>query len=121
MYSTMQPASITFDTNNRIFESQFVADTPLSDVKFRASADEGKPSYTAAYRVSDQVWLEGIYRPESGLSEEGSASEEADLTEQGRHDAFAGAIDYRFSRDWSLRTEGGNASASVDVLWQYRY
>ncbi len=99
---------------------KLLADTPLSDIKFRASATEGKPSYTAAYRISDQVWLEGIYRPEGG-AEQNSAGQGSDLSGQGRHDAFAGAIDYRFHQDWSLRTEGGNASAELGVLWQYRY
>jgi translocation and assembly module TamB len=95
--------------------------TPLSGIKFQATATGGTPAYTASYRVSDAVWLEGIYKPQGGTSADTGQSGGSDLTGQTRQDAFAGAVDYRFHRDWSLRTEGGNASAGLDILWQYRY
>jgi autotransporter translocation and assembly factor TamB len=97
---------------------KLLRNTPLAGVKLQATATGGKPSYTAAYRVTDEVWLEGIYKPEGGLETQSGGS---DISGQGRQDAFAGAIDYRFHRDWSLRTEAGNASAGLDILWQYRY
>jgi hypothetical protein len=30
-------------------------------------------------------------------------------------------LDYRFQKNWSVRTKVGNTGGSVDLLWQYRY
>jgi hypothetical protein len=30
-------------------------------------------------------------------------------------------VDWRFRRNWSLRTEVGNIGAGLDLVWQYRY
>jgi hypothetical protein len=55
------------------------------------------------------VWFEGSYKALS-------ASEQTD-----EGDALTGTVDWRFRRDWSLRTELGNLGTGVDLLWQYRY
>jgi translocation and assembly module TamB len=94
------------------------AGTPLGNVELRADSSEGNEAYAATVRVSDRVWVEGIYRRQTAL---GSVGNGANPSEPGRENAFAGAVDLRLGRDWTLRTEGGNASAAVDLLWQYRY
>ncbi len=66
-------------------------------------------SYTAAYRVSDEIWFEGSFRQESTTLETESRS------------GFSGALDWRFRKDWSLRTEVGTLGGGVDLLWQYSY
>ncbi|HEX9621363.1 MAG TPA: translocation/assembly module TamB domain-containing protein [Polyangiaceae bacterium] len=65
----------------------------------------------ARYRISDQVWLEGVYK-----REEGALQSDQDVQE-----GVGGALEYRFLRNWSLRTELGQLGAGLDLLWQYRY
>jgi hypothetical protein len=96
------------------FASELLADTNLPHVELRtgseAATDDRKyQTYTAAVQISDEVWFEGSYK---NLSE-------TDTTEQG--DALSGTVDWRFRRNWSLRTELGNIGTGVDLLWQYRY
>jgi hypothetical protein len=31
------------------------------------------------------------------------------------------AVDYRFRKNWSLRSEIGTLGAGLELLWQYRY
>jgi translocation and assembly module TamB len=97
--------------------------TPLSSVQVSASTSQNEyggsnqnPAYTAAVRISDKVWLEGTYE-QGGAATSTGASASANNTS----DAFTGAVDWRFNQHWSLRTEAGNASTSVDLLWHYRY
>ncbi len=66
-------------------------------------------SYTAAYQVSEDLWFEGSFKTESS----GFAAE----SRQG----VAGALDWRFHRNWSLRTEVGQLGVGFDLLWQYQY
>ena len=66
-------------------------------------------SYTAAYRVSDELWFEGSFRQESTTLETETRS------------GFSGALDWRFKRNWSLRTEVGTLGGGLDLLWQYSY
>lgn len=65
----------------------------------------------ARYRVSDQVWLEGVYKREEGALQ----------SDQDVQQGVSGALEYRFLRNWSLRTELGQLGAGLDLLWQYRY
>ena len=96
------------------FVSELLADTNLPHVELRtgseAAADDRRyQTYTAAVQIGDNVWFEGSYKALSA-------------TETGEDgDAYTGTVDWRFRRNWSLRTEIGNVGAGVDLLWQYRY
>jgi translocation and assembly module TamB len=105
---------------NALGVSDLFSGTPLGGLQLHADTSQGSGSYAATFRVSDRVWLEGIYRPQQGTSQS-SASSANDPAQAQRQDSYAGAVDLRLGRSWSLRTEGGNASAAVDLLWQYRY
>jgi len=91
-----------------------LADTPLGNFELRTASENTNragqySTYTAAYQLSDQVWFEGSYkRAEDPVSQE-------------RGDAFSGTVDWRFRRNWSLRTEVGRLGTKMDVLWRYRY
>jgi hypothetical protein len=94
--------------------NELLADTNLPHVELRTGSessgeDRRYQTYTAAVQISDQVWFEGSYK----------ALSTTETTEQG--DAVSGTVDWRFKRDWSLRTEIGNIGTGVDLLWQYRY
>ena len=96
------------------FVSELLADTNLPHVELRtgsetAAEDRRYATYTAAVQISDEVWFEGSYKALS-------ASEQTD-----DGDALTGTVDWRFRRDWSLRTELGTLGTGVDLLWQYRY
>ncbi len=102
--------------------NELFSETPLGAVQFRASTRENRytstsnPAYTAAVRISDEVWLEGTY--EQGGATGGAGDPNASGASKA---AFSAAIDWRFHRNWSLRTEAGNASTAIDLLWHYRY
>ena len=66
-------------------------------------------TYSAAVPISDQVWFEGSYKTLNS----------PDTREQGS--AVSGTVDFRFRRNWSLRTEIGTIGTGVDLLWNYRY
>ncbi len=66
-------------------------------------------SYTAAYRVSDELWFEGSFKQESTTLDTETRS------------GVSGALDWRFKRNWSLRTEVGTLGGGVDLLWQHSY
>jgi hypothetical protein len=107
---------------NALGVSDLFSGTPLGGLQLRADTSQGSGSYAATFRVSDRVWVEGIYRPQGGVGQSGGASgSQNDPSQSQRQDSYAGAVDLRLGRDWTLRTEGGNASAAVDLLWQYRY
>ena len=59
--------------------------------------------------ISDEVWVELSYK---NLETSGPAE---------NSDAASATVDWRFKRDWSLRTEAGTIGTGVDLLWQYRY
>jgi translocation and assembly module TamB len=91
-----------------------LSDTPLGGVDFRTSSEQtgqrNYSTYSAAVRISDQVWFEGSYkRPEAASPK----------SEQGA--AVSGSIDWRFRRNWSVRTEVGELGTKMDLLWRYRY
>ena len=94
-----------------------LSNTPLSNVQFSADSRENQygnsnTAYTAAVRVSDEVWLEGTYEQAGGV-------EKTDPNTAAP--AFSAAVDWRFHRNWSLRTEAGTATTALDLLWSYRY
>ncbi len=94
-----------------------LSNTPLSNVQFSAGSRENQygtsnTAYTAAVRVSDEVWVEGTYEQAGGV-------EKADPSASAP--AFSAAVDWRFHRNWSIRTEAGTATTALDLLWSYRY
>ena len=96
---------------------QLLANTPLSNLELKAgsetTADQRSYStYSAAYPITDQLWFEGSYKT---LQQQDISSANSNTN------AFSGTFDWRFRRNWSLRTEVGNIGAGVDLLWQYRY
>ncbi|MDF3069410.1 MAG: hypothetical protein K0R38_5011, partial [Polyangiaceae bacterium] len=91
-----------------------LADTPLARVQLRGKdADEaGKGStYTAAYRASDRIVVEGNYRAASAQS--GS--------QPGQSGTVGAAVDYRVTKTISVRGQLGTIGTGVDLVYQYRY
>jgi hypothetical protein len=93
--------------------NEFISETPLSSLELRTSQDEQHANYTAAVPLKENLWFEGTYQstPTTGLRPNASAAREG----------FSGTVDWRFRRNWSLRTELGTLGAGADLLWQYRY
>jgi hypothetical protein len=89
---------------------ELLADSPLSRVEFRTATYEGRSSYTAAVRITENVWFETTYR--SRETGQNATAEKPDVS---------GTIDWRFLRNWSWRTEIGTLGTGMDLLWQYRY
>lgn len=73
------------------------------------TTSDDRASYSASVRLSDKVSFQGNFQPASDTNLEQSTN---DLT---------GTLDYRFSRNWSLRTELGTSGGAFDLLWSYRY
>lgn len=88
------------------------ADALVGSVELRTGTDENKASYTAAVRLSESVWFEGTYRNRLEQQQNTTTTEPVDVS---------GTIDWRFQRNWSLRTEVGTLGTGLDLLWQYRY
>lgn len=91
-----------------------LANTPLRKVEIRTGSElaadrRSYSTYSAAVPLSEQVWFEGSYKTLNSQ----------DSREQGS--ALSGTIDFRFRRNWSLRTEVGTIGTGVDLLWNYRY
>ena len=93
--------------------NEFMSETPLSAVELRTSQDEQHANYTAAVPLKENLWFEGTYQnaTNNGLRPNSSSAREG----------FSGTVDWRFRRNWSLRTEVGTLGAGADILWQYRY
>lgn len=70
---------------------------------------DDRASYGASVRLSDKLTFQGNFQPASENRDEQSAN---DLT---------GTLDYRVSRNWSLRTELGTSGGAFDLLWSHRY
>jgi len=81
-------------------------------VELRTSTNEDKASYTAAVRLAENIWFEGTYRNRLEAQQDATSAEPVDVS---------GTIDYRFRRNWSLRTEVGTLGTGLDLLFQYRY
>jgi autotransporter translocation and assembly factor TamB len=88
------------------------ADALVGGVELRTATDENKASYTAAVRLSENVWFEGTYRNRLEQQQSTTSTEPLDVS---------GTVDWRFRRNWSLRTEVGTLGTGLDLLWQYRY
>jgi autotransporter translocation and assembly factor TamB len=73
------------------------------------TSSDDRASYSASVRLSDKLSFQGNFQPASDTNLEESTN---DLT---------GTLDYRFSRNWSLRTELGTSGGAFDLLWSYRY
>ena len=95
--------------------NQILANTALSSLEIKAgtgtTADQRSYStYSAAYPITDEIWFEGSYKAVQTQDLSGASTS-----------AFSGTLDWRFRRNWSLRTELGNIGAGLDLLWQYKY
>ncbi len=93
---------------------ELLSDTPLRNVEIRTASEQTVDertysTYTAAMQLSDEIWFEGSYKT---LNNSEPAQE---------NQAVSGTIDWRFRRDWSLRTEVGTIGAGLDLLWTYHY
>ena len=110
------PAAAGIGAGAGYLGKQLLANTPLSNLELKAgsetTADQRSYStYSAAYPLTDELWFEGSYK----------TLQAQDLSGATNTNAFSGTFDWRFRRNWSLRTEVGNIGAGVDLLWQYRY
>jgi hypothetical protein len=74
------------------------------------TTSESRPRYTAAVRIGQDLWFEASTYERAAIGAHNDA-----------RSVFSGTIDYRFTRNWSLRTEVGTAGGVMDLLWQYRY
>lgn len=88
--------------------------TPLDRVELRASTEAERENYTAAVQVSDSVWFEATYKSSNSSQTSGPGAADAPS-------GISGTVDWRFHRNWSLRSELGTLGAGFDMLWQYRY
>lgn len=88
-----------------------LSDTPLARVQLRGqeSTDTTRgPTYTAAYRASERVIVEGNYQAAAA----GSGSQAATV---------GAAVDYRMTKTISVRAQLGTIGTGVDLVYQYRY
>jgi hypothetical protein len=113
------PASAGIGAGAGYLGKQLLANTALSNLEIKAgsetTADQASYStYSAAYPLTDELWFEGSYKT---LSQNTAITNTATSTTN----AFSGTFDWRFRRNWSMRTEVGNIGAGVDLLWQYHY
>jgi len=89
-----------------------LADTPLAQVQLRGkdSGETGKGTiYTAAYRASDRVVVEGNYQAVQNTGETQAAA------------GVGAAVDYRMTKTISVRAQLGTIGTGVDLVYQYRY
>ncbi len=91
--------------------NELLSDTALSSLEVRTSSDERHANYTAAVPLRDNLWFEATYQSPTSTNLPGSSAQKG----------FSGTVDYRFHRDWSVRTEVGTLGAGADLMWQYRY
>jgi hypothetical protein len=64
--------------------------------------------------IGDQLWFEGSYKALS-------TRDANDANATNASSAWSGTVDWRFRRNWSLRTELGTIGTGVDLVWNYRY
>jgi len=91
-----------------------LANTPLRKVSIRTGSEVSadRRSYstvTAGLPITDTIWFEAAYKTLN--------TAEANA----QRDAWSGTVDWRFRRNWSLRTEVGKIGTGVDLSWNYRY
>ncbi|HEY5375647.1 MAG TPA: hypothetical protein VIK01_18340, partial [Polyangiaceae bacterium] len=110
--SDNSPAAAGIGAGAGYLGKQLLANTPLSNLELKAgsetTADQRSYStYSAAYPITDELWFEGSYKTLQQQDISGANS---------NTNAFSGTFDWRFRRNWSLRTEVGNIGAGVDLL-----
>jgi hypothetical protein len=89
--------------------NQLITNSP---VELRVdTAQQSQPRYTAAVRISPNLWFEASEYQQTQNTAGSTATQ----------NVFSGTVDYRFTHRWSLRTEVGTAGGALDLLWQYRY
>ncbi len=113
--STSNSAAAGLGAGAGYLGKQLFANTALSNLELKAGSEttadqKSYATYSAAYPITDELWFEGSYK--TLQNNDGTNSNSS---------AFSGTLDYRFRRNWSLRTEVGNIGAGVDLLWMYRY
>lgn len=91
--------------------NEFLSGTALSSVEVRTSTGDRHANYTAAVPLRENLWFEATYQSPTNATLPGTS------TQRG----FSGTVDYRFRRNWSVRTEVGTLGAGADLMWQYRY
>ncbi|HET9953740.1 MAG TPA: translocation/assembly module TamB domain-containing protein, partial [Polyangiaceae bacterium] len=89
--------------------------TPLHRVELRTGSERVAnqrtySTYTAAVPVAEDIWFEGSYKSLNRTNVNNDTVS-----------AWSGTVDWRFRRNWSLRTEVGTIGTGMDVLWNYRY
>lgn len=90
--------------------NELLADS-LGGVELRTDGtSNAAPSYTAAYRASSKVYVEGTYQSADNAGIDDSVKE-----------GVSGTVDFRFLPNWSLRTQIGTTGTALDLIWQYRY
>lgn len=91
---------------------QFYSTQETSGTEGRVASlnDSSRESYTATYRISDELWFEGSYEQASGTGPQTEA-----------RSGVSGTLDWRFHPHWSLRSEVGMLGAGLDLVWRYRY
>jgi translocation and assembly module TamB len=114
--NTSSPAAAGLGAGAGFLGNKLLANTALSNLEIKAGSEttadqKSYQTYSAAYPLSDTLWFEGSYK----------TLQSQDLNGANNTNAFSGTFDWRFRRNWSLRTEVGNIGAGVDLLWQYKY
>ncbi len=75
-----------------------------------AEKEDQQARYGASFAITDNLWFQGTFQ----------RGQDADIN-QASPDVFSGTLDYRFRKNWSLKTEVRNTGGSVDVQWRHRY
>jgi hypothetical protein len=91
--------------------NELLSGTALSSVEVRTSTGDRHANYTAAVPLRENLWFEATYQSPATSTLPGTTVQRG----------FSGTVDYRFRRNWSIRTEVGTLGAGADLLWQYRY
>ncbi|HMR81379.1 MAG TPA: hypothetical protein PKD61_39985, partial [Polyangiaceae bacterium] len=87
-------------------------DALLGKVEVRTATHEDKAAHTVAVQVARDIWFEGTYRQSTQTVQSSTGADKVDVS---------GTVDWRFRKNWSLRTEIGTLGTGLDLLWQYRY
>jgi hypothetical protein len=101
----------TTDIGFSVLDS-LLADTPLARVQLRGQDSQDTTrgaTYTAAYRASDRITVEGNYQAPG-------ATESSDQIA-----TVGAAVDWRLTKTISLRGQLGTIGTGVDLIYQYRY
>jgi len=105
------PLGAASEVGNELIAGLF-DETLLGRVELRAETEgaEETEAYTAKVRLRENLFFETTYR--RGFERVDPNADTPDVS---------GTFDWRFRRNWSLRTQVGTLGTGVDLLWQYRY